>query len=216
MDDRCLLFFIKNPEKGKVKTRLAAAIGDRMAVKLYQRFLLEMLFTLNRGTFLFYLCYSPESPLSDLKDWLGDHYLYLAQSGEDLGERMKNGFLEALSMNFKRVVLIGSDIPDLPIEFIEEAFASLLEKDAVIGPSLDGGYYLIGFKNATFSPRAFEGIHWSTASVFEKTLSVLKQEGLTVHTLPPLRDIDTAEDLRIRELQSPPSPRWGEGKGEGK
>ena len=216
MDDRCLLFFIKNPEKGKVKTRLAAEIGDRMAVKLYKRFLLEMLFTLNRGTFLFYLCYSPESPLSDLKDWLGGHYLYMAQSGEDLGERMKNGFLEAISMSFKRVVLIGSDIPDLPVEFIEEAFASLLEKDAVIGPSLDGGYYLIGFKNETFSPLAFKGIHWSTASVFEKTLSVLKQEGLAVHTLPPLRDIDTAEDLRIRELQSSPSPRWGEGKGEGK
>ena len=201
MDDRCLLFFIKHPEKGKVKTRLASAIGDRTAVMYYKRFLLEMLFTLNRGTFLFYLCYSPETPLSDIKDWLGDHYLYMAQSGEDLGERMKNGFLEAISMNFKRVVLIGSDIPDLPIEFIEEAFASLLEKDVVIGPSLDGGYYLIGFKNETFLPRTFEGIHWSTASVFEKTLSVLKQEGLTVHTLQPLRDIDTVEDLRIRELR---------------
>ena len=139
MDDRCLLFFIKNPEKGKVKTRLASAIGDRMAVKLYKRFLLEMLFTLNGGTFVFYLCYSPESPLSNLKDWLGDHYLFMPQTGEDLGERMKNGFLEAISMNFKRVVLIGSDIPDLPLAFIEEAFDSLREKDAVIGPALDGG-----------------------------------------------------------------------------
>ena len=200
MDDRCLLFFIKNPEKGKVKTRLASAIGDKKAVKLYKRFLLEMLFTLNRGTFLFYVCYSPESPLSDLKNWLGDHYLYMAQSGENLGERMKNGFAEAISMNFKRVVLIGSDIPDLPIQFIEEAFTSLLEKDAVIGPSYDGGYYLIGFKDKAFSPRVFEGIHWSTESVFEKTLKILKQEGLTVHTLQPLRDIDTVEDLRIREL----------------
>jgi rSAM/selenodomain-associated transferase 1 len=201
LDDRCLLFFIKNPEKGKVKTRLASAIGDRMAVKLYKRFLLETLFTLNGGTFLFYLCYSPESPLRDLKDWLGHHYLYMPQAGEDLGERMKNGFVEAISMNFKRVVLIGSDIPDLPLEFIEEAFTSLREKDAVIGPSFDGGYYLIGFKNETFSPKVFEGIHWSTASVFEKTLKVLTEEGLTVHTLRPLRDIDTVEDLRIRELR---------------
>jgi rSAM/selenodomain-associated transferase 1 len=196
-----LLFFIKNPEKGKVKTRLASAIGDKMAVRLYKRFLLEMLFTLNRGTFLFYLCYSPESPVSDLKDWLGDQYLYMAQSGENLGERMKNGFVEAISMNFKRVILIGSDIPDLPLDFIEEAFASLLEKDAVIGPSFDGGYYLIGFKNETFSPRVFERIHWSTESVFEKTLKILEQEGLAVHTLQPLRDIDTVEDLRIRELR---------------
>ena len=184
-----------------MKTRLASAIGDKLAVKLYKRFLLEMLFTLNGGTFVFYLCYSPESPLSNLKDWLGDHYLYMVQTGEDLGERMKNGFVEAISMNFKRVVLIGSDIPDLPLEFIEEAFTSLREKDAVIGPSLDGGYYLIGFKKETFSPRVFEGIHWSTASVFEKTLRVLQQEGLAVHTLQPLRDIDTVEDLRIRELR---------------
>ena len=196
-----MLFFIKNPEKGKVKTRLASAIGDKKAVKLYKRFLLEMLFTLNRGTFLFYLCYSPESPLSDLKDWLGDQYLYMPQSGENLGERMKNGFAEAISMNFRRVVLIGSDIPDLPLAFIEEAFTSLREKDVVIGPSFDGGYYLIGFKDKTFSARAFEGIHWSTESVFEKTIKVLKQEGLTVHTLRPLRDIDTVEDLRIRDLR---------------
>jgi len=201
LDDRCLLFFIKNPEKGKVKTRLAAAIGDKMAVKLYKRFLLEMLFTLNSGTFLFYLCYYPETSLNDLKDWLGDHYLYMPQNGQDLGERMKNGFLEVISMNFKRVVLIGSDIPDLPLEFIEEAFGSLLEKEAVIGPSFDCGYYLIGFRDKTFSPRAFDGIHWNTESVFEETLRTLEQEGLSVHTLQPLRDIDTVEDLRIRDLR---------------
>jgi len=97
-----LLFFIKNPEKGKVKQGWPSAIGDKMAVKLYKRFLLEMLFTLNGGTFIFYLCYSPESPLSNLKDWLGDDYLYMPQTGEDLGERMKNGFVEAISMNFKK------------------------------------------------------------------------------------------------------------------
>ena len=201
MDDRCLLFFIKNPERGKVKTRLASAVGGEMAVRLYKRFLLEMLSTLNKGTFLFYLCFYPADALEDLRKWLGEEYLYMTQQGEDLGERMKNGFMEALAMKFKRVVLIGSDIPDLPLEFIEEAFTSLQEKDVVIGPSLDGGYYLIGFKDKTFSARAFEGIHWSTESVFEKTLKVLKQEGLTVHTLQPLRDIDTVEDLRIRDLQ---------------
>jgi hypothetical protein len=201
LDDRCLLFFIKDPGKGRVKTRLASAIGDKMAVKLYKRFLLETLFTLNRGTFLFYLCYTPVDSLNDLKDWLGDHYLYMPQIGENLGERMKNGFAEAFSMNFKRVILVGSDIPDLPLEFIEEAFTSLDEKDGVVGPSFDGGYYLIGFKNKSFSPRAFDGMHWSTETVFEETLKILKQEGLTIHTLQPLGDIDTVEDLRIRELR---------------
>ncbi|MGA2315773.1 MAG: TIGR04282 family arsenosugar biosynthesis glycosyltransferase [Thermodesulfobacteriota bacterium] len=196
MDNRCLLFFIKNPKKGKVKTRVASAIGDKMAMKLYRRFLLEMLSTLNRGTFLFYLCFHPENSLNDLKDWLGDHYLYTPQMGENLGQRMKNGFVEAFSMNFKRVILIGSDIPDLPLEFIEEAFNSLGEKDAVIGPSFDGGYYLIGFRDKTFSPQVFEGIPWSTERVFEDTMKILKQEGLLVHTLPRWRDIDTIEDLK--------------------
>jgi glycosyltransferase A (GT-A) superfamily protein (DUF2064 family) len=70
-----LLFFIKNPEKGRVKTRLASTVGDEMAVKLYRRFLLEILSTLNRGTFLFYLCFYPEHSLNDLKHWLGDDYL---------------------------------------------------------------------------------------------------------------------------------------------
>ena len=196
MDDRCLLFFIKTPEKGRVKTRLASAVGDEMAGKLYRRFLLETLSTLNKGTFLFYLCFYPEHSLNDLKHWLGEDYLYMPQKGEDLGERMKNGFIDAFSMNFKRVVLIGSDIPDLPLEFIEEAFASLREKEVVIGPSFDGGYYLIGVKNKNVSRRTFEGLPWSTKWVFKKTMNILKQERLTVHTLHPLRDIDTIDDLK--------------------
>ena len=114
----------------------------------------------------------------------------------DLGERMKNGFMEAFAMNFKRVILIGSDIPGLPLEFIEEAFASLREKDAVVGPSLDGGYYLIGFKDKKFSPQVFKGIPWSTERVFEVTMKILEREGLTVHALKPLRDIDEVDDLR--------------------
>lgn len=196
MDDRCLLFFIKNPEKGNVKTRLASAMGDDKAVKLYKRFLLEMLSTLNRGTFLFYLCFYPEHSLKDLKHWLGDHYLYTPQNGENLGERMKNGFAEAFAMSFKRVVLIGSDIPDLPLEFIEEAFTSLKENDAVIGPSIDGGYYLIGFSDKSFSPQVFEGVPWGQETVFKKTMKLLEREGKTVHTLQPWRDIDTIKDLQ--------------------
>jgi len=167
-----------------------------MAAKLYKRFLLEMLSTLNKGTFLFHLCFYPENSLKDLKDWLGDHYLYMPQRGESLGERMKNGFIEAFAMNFKRVVIIGSDIPDFPLEFIEEAFTSLKEKDVVIGPSFDGGYYLIGFSDKNFSHKVFEGISWGTERVFEDTLKVLKREKLTVHTLQPWRDIDTFDDLR--------------------
>ena len=127
---------------------------------------------------------------------MGEDYLYMPQKGEDLGERMRNGFIQTFAEGFKRVILIGSDIPGLPLEFIEEAFTSLRDKDAVIGPSLDGGYYLIGFRNKTFSPKVFEGIPWSTEKVFEETMKVLEKERLTVHTLPRWRDIDTIEDLK--------------------
>ena len=196
MDDRCLLFFIRYPEKGRIKTRLAASIGDERALKLYKNFLLSILSTLNKGTFLFYLCFYPADALEGLRKWLGGDYLYMPQQGMDLGERMKNGFMEAFAMNFKRVVLIGSDIPNLPLEFIEEAFASIREKDCVIGPSLDGGYYLIGFKDKKFPPQVFKGIPWSTERVFQETMKILEREGLTIHTLKPLRDIDKINDLR--------------------
>jgi rSAM/selenodomain-associated transferase 1 len=171
-------------------------MGDDRALKLYRNFILNILSTLNYGTFLFYLCFYPVEAQEDLRKWLGEDYLYMPQRGENLGERMENGFTEAFAMNFKRVVLIGSDIPDLSLEFIEEAFHCLQEKDAVIGPSLDGGYYLIGFKDNTFSSRVFKGIPWSTERVFEQTMKILEREGLTVHSLKPMRDIDTIEDLR--------------------
>jgi rSAM/selenodomain-associated transferase 1 len=176
-------------------------MGDERALELYKRFLLNILSTLNKGTFLFYLCFYPADALESLRKWMGGDYLYMPQQGENLGERMKNGFMEAFTLNFKRVVLIGSDIPGLPLDFIEEAFTSLKEKDAVIGPSLDGGYYLIGFSDKKFSPQIFKGIPWSTERVFEETMKILGREGLAIHALKPLRDIDTIDDLRIEELR---------------
>ena len=196
LEDRCLLFFMKSPEKGKVKSRLAAVIGDEPAAKLYRDFIMQMLSTLKTGDFPFYIYFYPKNAQKGLKAWLGDQHHYIPQKGKDLGERMRNGFIEAFEMGFKRVVLIGSDIPELPLEFIEEAFASLEEKDAVIGPSYDGGYYLIGFKDKTFSSQVFEGITWGTETVFEDSIKVLKKLRQTVHTLPYRRDIDTVEDLK--------------------
>ena len=196
LDDRCLLFFIKSPEKGKVKSRLASVIGDERAANLYRDFTTQMLSTLRRGDFPFHICFYPYNALKGVKKWLGDQHHYIPQKGKDLGERMSNAFRKAFDTGFKRVVLVGSDIPDLPLEFTEEAFFSLKEEDAVIGPSYDGGYYLIGFKDKTFSPRVFEGMAWSSEKVFAETMKVLKQLNQSVHILPYRRDIDTIEDLR--------------------
>jgi rSAM/selenodomain-associated transferase 1 len=196
LDDRCLLIFVKNPERGKVKSRLAAVIGADSAVRLYKNLVVQMLSTLNGGTFPLYVCFSPKNAQKPIKNWLGTTYRYIPQNGKDLGERMRNGFIEAFEMGFKRVVLIGSDIPDLPLEFIEEAFITLNKNDAVIGPAFDGGYYLIGLKDQTFFPHLFEGIAWGTESVFTETTKKLKRRRRTVYTLPHLRDIDRAKDLK--------------------
>jgi len=203
LNDRCLLFFIKSPEKGKVKSRLASVIGDKPAANLYRDFITQMLSTLKRGDFPFYICFYPKNALKGLREWLGGQYQYIPQKGKDLGERMRNGFIGAFEIGFRRVVLIGSDIPDLPLEFVEEAFTSLKKKDAVIGPALDGGYYLIGFKDKTFSPQVFEGMAWGTETVFGETMNILKKLMQNVHTLPYRRDIDTIEDLRKLDLNLP-------------
>ena len=108
---------------------------------------------------------------------------------------MKNAFRDTFFRGAMHAVLIGSDMPDLPGSFIDEAFVSLKHHDAVLGPSHDGGYYLIGFRSDSFLPEAFDGIKWSTPVVFEQTLSILDASKYRVHMLQKHRDIDTFDDL---------------------
>jgi glycosyltransferase A (GT-A) superfamily protein (DUF2064 family) len=99
-------------------------------------------------------------------------------------------------MGSSRAVLIGSDIPDLPESILSEAFRSLDDHDAVLGPARDGGYYLIGFRRDTFVPDVFRGIEWSTDRVFAETRRKLEQATRSVYLLPEWSDVDTPEDLR--------------------
>jgi len=196
VDDRCLLFFVRNPQKGPVKSRLARAVGADVARELYRNFLLDMLSMLESNDFPLIICFYPEDAICDLKNFLGRDYRYQPQRGADLGERMKEAFIDAFAMQFRRVVLIGSDIPDLPADIITEAFTHLEAVDAVLGPSSDGGYYLIGFNREGFLPEAFRGVLWGTAGVLKKTLSILRHNKQTVHLLPSWSDIDSVDDLK--------------------
>lgn len=108
---------------------------------------------------------------------------------------MGNALRQCFSEGLQSCVLIGSDSPDLPKAIVREAFRALDTRGAVIGPSRDGGYYLVGFSREAFTPAIFEGIEWSTGEVFEETLRKLKSEGIRVHRLPVWRDIDRPEDL---------------------
>ena len=194
----CILFFVKYPEAGNVKTRLSEALDDGSAARLYRFFVTDILAMLRKTGYPVMVCYTPTDREKAFRAWLGDWYHYMPQRGGNLGERLQHGFAEAFARGYDGAVAIGSDSPDLPARFIHEAFAELAHDSMVIGPAIDGGYYLIGFTRHTFSPRAFEGIEWSTPTVFAETLRRLQdssKEG-DIYILPAWKDVDTLEDLQ--------------------
>lgn len=191
----CVLFFVKYPEPGQVKTRLANQLGNELASCLYASFVLDILCPLNALNANFKICYSPPDAEEKFRQWLGSDYSLVPQSGVDLGERMKNAFVDAFAGGANKAILIGSDTPDLPTDFLEVAISALTTYDVTLGPSYDGGYYLIGFNKNTFEPSVFEDVEWSTNVVLQKTLDKLADIGRGVYLLPEWCDIDTAADL---------------------
>jgi len=190
-----ILLFIRAPVRGKVKSRLAKAIGDDMALDIYKYLVCHTLKTLEESSYPFSLCYYPPDSEAILKNWLGSSCSYVPQHGADLGKRMENAFIQAFADGMDKVVLVGSDIPRLSVSIIGQAFNALATKDAVIGPAHDGGYYLIGFNRSTFLPDIFQGIAWSTDSVYNETMNIFDKAGFSIHVLAGLSDVDTLRDL---------------------
>ena len=206
MKEKCILFYLKYPERGHVKKRLASHFGEDLVTELYKNFVLDSLVTLGGCDGHLKLCFYPPEKEQQFVEWIGNSYTYWPQRGHDLGERMKNSFCDAWQEGYKYTVVTGSDIPDLPRSFIDGSFLKLEKNDVVIGPALDGGYYLIGFRHDSFFPGVFDGINWGTEAVCVETLNMLESEGLSVATLPRWSDIDTPEDLRYlceRNLNKP-------------
>jgi rSAM/selenodomain-associated transferase 1 len=193
--EKCVLMFVKSPDAGLVKTRLSCDIDEKAVLSLYRNFGLDLLETLRRGKYAFKIIFTPSEAEEKISGWLGKDVSYEPQRGNDLGERMKNAFSNAFLEGFTRVLLIGSDSPDLPDIILHDAFG-LDSHDAVIGPAFDGGYYLIGFKNSTFLPEIFAEISWSTDTVFARTMEIFKKNRYRVSLLPKWRDVDSIEDLR--------------------
>ena len=191
-----VLLFLKAPEKGGVKTRLARTIGPEAALEIYRNFVLDTLAMLKKTGRPTIICYTPENAKKAVAQWLSGHNPFWPQTGTDLGERMAAAFTMAFSENYSRVLLMGTDIPGLPASVIQEAFDALARHPAVIGPTVDGGYYLIGFTKSCFSPGCFHGIDWSTPRVFPQTMDRMRLNGVSCHILPQWRDIDDWEDLK--------------------
>ena len=192
----CVLFFAKYPAAGRVKTRLAIQIGQDTAAGLYRNFVTDILVGLKKLDVDLRIVFDPPDSKDKFQKWLGKEYSYIPQSGQDLGWRMKNAFLRAFSEGFDRVVVIGSDSPDLPVEYIDLAFRVLHQNDVVIGPGSDGGYYLLGFARGSFLPEVFEEISWSSDKVFEQTVNILREHGQIIYLLPQWHDVDTPADLK--------------------
>lgn len=191
MNKSLLIIFAKNPELGKVKTRLAATVGDEVALAIYFQLLRktrEVARSLDHDKVVYYSNHLEKGDL-----WSEDHFRKAVQLGGDLGERMKNAFTDAFDQGYERVCIIGSDCMDISAEIIEEAFGKLKNRDAVIGASEDGGYYLLGMSKLV--PELFDNKAWSTDEVFIATLEDFLRLGLDHAELPVLNDIDTEKDL---------------------
>ncbi len=195
-EKRVILLFIKGPIKGLVKSRLAVDLGQDAALELYRNFVLDSIETIRKTGCAFRIFFYPAWTRHAVTVLLGPQYQCMAQEGRDLGERMEHAFSRVFSEGWHRAVLMGSDIPDLTADVILDAFESLQANDVVIGPAEDGGYYLIGFNDSTFAPRIFNGIAWSTNTVFPATIEKLKSYPARIHFAPRWRDVDTVDDLR--------------------
>lgn len=186
----CLIIFTRNPELGKVKSRLAADIGKENALEVYIKLLEHTRNVVRQVDCTKMLGYSVKVREND--GWDNSFFNKFQQQGEDLGLRMQNAFAAAFSKGHNSVLIVGSDLLDLKVSHIEEAFKALENNDVVIGPAQDGGYYLLGMN--TLIKDVFENKNWGTDTVFQDTINDLKNH--KIYRLETLNDIDYAKDLK--------------------
>lgn len=182
-----LIIFIKNPIEGKVKTRLAATIGNKKALEIYLKLVNHTLSVAKEVNAEIHLFFSDaiimEYPFENKN----------IQNGNDLGERMKNAFHQVFDLEKSKTIIIGTDCPGLNAAILKQAFLSLEKTDLVIGPAYDGGYYLLGM--STYHPQLFDQISWSTNEVLKQTKKLSMDNNLSFTELKILSDIDTEDDL---------------------
>ncbi len=194
---KALIIFAKVPKAGQVKTRLLPDLSPEQASQVYLAFILDTLSataSLKGVTRIMGCDSSRRDPF--FKGLAERHDLVLIdQAGEDLGARMQNAITEAYRLGFAQAVIIGTDIPTLPLEYIREAFKQLKTHPVVLGPSLDGGYYLIGCSGSL--PTIFDGISWGSKQVLTQTLARITDKNIDTMLLPFWYDVDTVHDIRF-------------------
>ena len=187
-----LALFAKAPRPGRVKTRLAAALGARLAAEFHRECVLAAWQRISRldGIELFLYC---DSQCAEFEELAGGGR-FRRQRGADLGHRMRSCLEELLGSGYDRALIVGSDAPTLPLQQVREALAALDEADAVLGPCADGGFTLIGASRT--APEMFRGVPWSTAGTRQACLRALRADGLTAaEVATEAYDVDTSADL---------------------
>ncbi len=188
---RLLIILTRNPEAGMVKTRLAKSIGDEKALEIYEKLRCHTASVAEKVNSSRMVFYSRTLPSSDI--FLNKSFTAALQNGADLGERMLHAIQSGFEKGFGHIVLIGTDCLELTPATLEEAFTALEEYDAVLGPAVDGGFYLIGMNRPI--EELFLGREWSRPDVLQKTTGILQKQAIPYRLLSELSDIDTFEDL---------------------
>lgn len=194
---KAIIIFVRNPEPGKVKTRLAKEIGNEQTVRVYRELLQhthDITHNLDCDRFVYFADYINHDDL-----WEKENYKKRLQEGENLGNRMIIAFFDLFQLGYTKVVIIGSDCPELTPLVIKNAFDQLDRTDVVIGPASDGGYYLLGLTHLI--PELFNNKQWSTNTVLMDTIKDTINLKKSCSFLTELSDIDTAEDFyRYQEM----------------
>ena len=194
-DSHALIVFARAPELGRVKTRLAAGLGDVAALGIYRRLADQVISAVRASdSYSIIVAYTPAAAEHAMREWLGPSIVLRSQASGDLGARMAGAIGDALAAGAERVVVIGTDCPDLDAQVVETAFRQLASSDAVLGPATDGGYYLIGMSR--LHPELFDDIPWSAPDTLRVTLERARASGISIALLDERHDIDTADDWR--------------------
>jgi uncharacterized protein len=194
-----IIIFTRYPEAGKTKTRLIPALGTKGAADLHRQMTehtLTQVKQLQSNALSFEVRFTG-GDLQLMQGWLGSDASYQFQGDGDLGQRMARSLLEAFQSGAEKAVLIGTDCPDVSAEILAQALAKLYHYNLVLGPAMDGGYYLVGLQYPI--PELFIDIDWGTAKVLQQTVEIAENLNLSFVYLPYLADIDRPEDLSIWE-----------------
>lgn len=187
--------FAKVPEKAKVKTRLVPPLSEEAALELSQALFEDTLGRLSKLKKISGTLFFSGDEMCSIEPFLPRGYELVPQKGDSLGARLQNAFRHLLEEEGSYAVIIGTDSPDLPLKYIKRAFYKLKHKDAVLGPSADGGYYLIGLKK--LHEELFHGISWGERTVLRETLDIIAKSRLSISILPMWYDVDDASSLEL-------------------